>query len=67
MTSGAFALYENRMRPFVLMNQDMLSVERQTHIPDDIFEKAKNGISLDDLIPPSGLRTTERRRASARV
>jgi 2-polyprenyl-6-methoxyphenol hydroxylase-like FAD-dependent oxidoreductase len=49
--AGAFYRYEDRMRPFVHMNQDMVSVERQTHIPDDIFEKAKNGISLDDLAP----------------
>lgn len=49
-SAGAFRRYEDRMRPFVLMNQDMVSVERQTHIPDDIFEKAKNGISLHDLI-----------------
>ncbi len=47
----SFALYEDRMRPFVLMNQDMLSVERQTHIPDDVFARAKNGISLEDLTP----------------
>jgi 2-polyprenyl-6-methoxyphenol hydroxylase-like FAD-dependent oxidoreductase len=45
----AFARYEARMRPFVLLNQDMVSVERQGPIPDDVFDHAKNGIKLDDL------------------
>ena len=48
--SEAFLRYEKRMRPFVLLNQDMVSVERQGPIPDDIFERAKNGISLEDLL-----------------
>jgi 2-polyprenyl-6-methoxyphenol hydroxylase-like FAD-dependent oxidoreductase len=47
----AFARYEERMRPFVLMNQDMVSVERQGPIPDDVFDRAKNGIVIDDLLP----------------
>jgi 2-polyprenyl-6-methoxyphenol hydroxylase-like FAD-dependent oxidoreductase len=49
--AGAFARYEKRMRPFVLMNQDMMSVERRDHIPDDVFARAKNGIVIDDLLP----------------
>jgi 2-polyprenyl-6-methoxyphenol hydroxylase-like FAD-dependent oxidoreductase len=48
----AFARYEARMRPFVLLNQDMVSVERQGPIPDDVFDRAKNGINLDDLLTP---------------
>ena len=48
-TSAAFARYEDRMRPFVLMNQDMVDVERKEPIPDDVFDRAKNGIVLDDL------------------
>jgi 2-polyprenyl-6-methoxyphenol hydroxylase-like FAD-dependent oxidoreductase len=46
----AFARYEERMRPFALLNQDMVSVEREGPIPDDVFERAKNGIVLDDLL-----------------
>jgi 2-polyprenyl-6-methoxyphenol hydroxylase-like FAD-dependent oxidoreductase len=46
----AFARYEERMRPFVLENQDMVSVERKTPIPDDVFDHAKNAIVLDDLL-----------------
>ena len=48
--AGAFARYESRMRPFVLMNQDMVSVERKEQIPDDVFDRAKNAIVLDDLL-----------------
>ena len=47
----AFARYEERMRPFVLANQDMVSVERAGPIPEDVFERAKNAIKLDDLMP----------------
>jgi 2-polyprenyl-6-methoxyphenol hydroxylase-like FAD-dependent oxidoreductase len=47
----AFARYEERMRPFVLLNQDMVDVERQGPIPDDVFDRAKNGIAIDDLLP----------------
>jgi 2-polyprenyl-6-methoxyphenol hydroxylase-like FAD-dependent oxidoreductase len=46
----AFRRYEERMRPFVSVNQDMVSVERKTHIPDDVFDHAKNAIVLDDLL-----------------
>lgn len=49
---AAFTRYEDRMRPFVLMNQDMVSVERKEQIPDDVFDRAKNGIMLDDLLQP---------------
>jgi hypothetical protein len=47
----AFARYEERMRPFVLLNQDMVDVERQGPIPDDVFDRAKNGITIDELLP----------------
>jgi 2-polyprenyl-6-methoxyphenol hydroxylase-like FAD-dependent oxidoreductase len=47
---GAFQRYEERMRPFVLANQDMVSVERRTHIPDDVFDRAKTAINLEDLL-----------------
>jgi 2-polyprenyl-6-methoxyphenol hydroxylase-like FAD-dependent oxidoreductase len=46
----AFARYEQRMRPFVLQNQDMVSIERRAHIPDDVFNRAKNAILLADLL-----------------
>lgn len=46
----AFSLYEERMRPFVQANQDMVSVERAAPIPDDVFDRAKNAIALDDLL-----------------
>lgn len=32
------------------MNQDMVDVERKGPIPDDVFDRAKNGIVLDDLL-----------------
>ncbi len=45
----AFTRYEERLRPFVLLNQDMVDVEREGPIPDDVFDRAKNGIVIDDL------------------
>jgi hypothetical protein len=29
----------------------MVSVEREGQIPDDVFDHAKNGIVIDDLLP----------------
>jgi len=52
--AAAFARYEARMRPFVLMNQDMVSVERRGPIPEDVFNRAKNGIVLEDLLTDQG-------------
>jgi 2-polyprenyl-6-methoxyphenol hydroxylase-like FAD-dependent oxidoreductase len=46
---AAFARCERRMLPFIRQNQDMLNLERREPIPDDIFDAAKNAISLDDL------------------
>jgi 2-polyprenyl-6-methoxyphenol hydroxylase-like FAD-dependent oxidoreductase len=48
--AGAFARCDARMLPFVRQNQDMVSVERQEQVPDDIFDRAKNAIVIDDLI-----------------
>jgi 2-polyprenyl-6-methoxyphenol hydroxylase-like FAD-dependent oxidoreductase len=48
--AAAFARYETRMRPFVLMNQDLLFRDRQAPDADDLFNKAKTAISLTDLL-----------------
>jgi 2-polyprenyl-6-methoxyphenol hydroxylase-like FAD-dependent oxidoreductase len=48
--SQAFAAYEQRMRPFVKLNQELVDPERRGHVPDDQLTAAKNGISLDDLL-----------------
>ena len=37
------------MRPYVDLNQALLDLRRQGPIPDDVMEKAKWGIALDDL------------------
>ena len=47
------------MRPFVLQNQDMVSIERRAHIPDDVFNRAKNAISLADLLSDCGRRASQ--------
>lgn len=46
----AFAAYEQRMRPFVDLNQALVDLERRGHVPDDQLTRAKNGIVLDDLL-----------------
>lgn len=46
----AFAAYEERMRPFVLMNQDMVDLTRQGPTPDEVITRSKNGIELADLL-----------------
>jgi 2-polyprenyl-6-methoxyphenol hydroxylase-like FAD-dependent oxidoreductase len=48
--SAAFARYETRMKPFVLLNQDLLYRDRQAPDADDLFTKAKTAISLGDLL-----------------
>ena len=45
---SAFQRYEARMRPFVTLNQDLLSVAMPGPVPDDVFDRAKNGIDLSD-------------------
>jgi 2-polyprenyl-6-methoxyphenol hydroxylase-like FAD-dependent oxidoreductase len=46
----ALAAYETRMRPFVLMNQNMVDLTRQGPISDEIMTRSKNGIDLRDLL-----------------
>ena len=46
----AFAAYEQRMRPFVDLNQALVDLERRGHVPDEQLTRAKNGIVLDDLL-----------------
>jgi 2-polyprenyl-6-methoxyphenol hydroxylase-like FAD-dependent oxidoreductase len=48
--AAAFSRYETRMRPFVLVNQDLLSRDREAPDADDLFNKAKTAISLGDLL-----------------
>ena len=48
--AAAFAQYEMRMRPFVLANQDLLSRDRQAPDADEVFNKTKMAISLEDLL-----------------
>jgi len=48
--SLAFDHYERRMRPFVLMNQDMVDVTRLGPVPDEVMARSKNGIELSDLL-----------------
>ena len=42
----AFARYEAQMRPFVDLNQALLDFTRKGPVPDDLFNRAKNGIDL---------------------
>lgn len=48
--AAAFAAYEQRMRPFVQLNQDMVDLTRQGPTPDEVLTRAKFGIVLDDLL-----------------
>ncbi|WP_277184228.1 FAD-dependent monooxygenase [Caballeronia sp. BR00000012568055] len=48
--ADAFAAYENRMRPYVDLNQALVDPERQGPVPDDQLDAAKNGIDLADLL-----------------
>ncbi|QDE39052.1 hypothetical protein FIV34_07485 [Luteibacter pinisoli] len=43
--------YEERMRPYVALNQDMVDLTRVGPTPDDVMTRAKNGIDLTDLLP----------------
>jgi hypothetical protein len=47
--SGAFQRYESRMRPYVELNQALADPTREGPVPDDMMERAKRGIVLDDL------------------
>jgi 2-polyprenyl-6-methoxyphenol hydroxylase-like FAD-dependent oxidoreductase len=46
----AFAAYEERMRPYVGLNQALVDLERKGPIPDEQMTEAKNGIDLSDLL-----------------
>lgn len=46
----AFAAYEQRMRPFVKLNQALLDPQRKGPVPDDMMTNAKNGIDLTDVL-----------------
>lgn len=46
----AFAAYEQRMRPFVNLNQALVDLTRRGPVPDDLLTRAKNGIDLHDLL-----------------
>ncbi|UPG96059.1 FAD-dependent monooxygenase [Luteibacter aegosomatissinici] len=46
----ALQRYEERMRPFVALNQDMVDLTHKGPIPDEIMTRAKNGIDLADLL-----------------
>ena len=46
----AFAAYEQRMRPYVNLNQGLLDLNRKGPVPDEWMTKAKNGIDLKDLL-----------------
>jgi 2-polyprenyl-6-methoxyphenol hydroxylase-like FAD-dependent oxidoreductase len=48
--ADAFARYEARMRPYVLVNQEMVVVDRGGPIPDQEMDRAKNWIEIDDLL-----------------
>lgn len=45
----AFARYEQRMRPYVSLNQALVDVTRQGPVPDAQMDDAKFGIVLEDL------------------
>ena len=46
----AFAVYEQRMRPYVALNQGLLDLTRQGPIPDEELQRAKDGIDLKTLL-----------------
>jgi 2-polyprenyl-6-methoxyphenol hydroxylase-like FAD-dependent oxidoreductase len=46
----AFAAYEQRIRPYVNLNQGLLDLNRKGPVSDELMTKAKNGIDLQDLL-----------------
>ena len=46
----AFTVYEERMRPYVALNQALLDLTREGPVPDDQMDRAKNGIELGEII-----------------
>jgi 2-polyprenyl-6-methoxyphenol hydroxylase-like FAD-dependent oxidoreductase len=48
--NDAFATYEQRMRPYVALNQALLDLTREGPVPDAQMDRAKNGIDLGQII-----------------
>jgi 2-polyprenyl-6-methoxyphenol hydroxylase-like FAD-dependent oxidoreductase len=48
-SSAAFRRYQERMRPYVELNQALADPTREGPVPDDMMDRAKRGIVLDDL------------------
>ncbi len=48
--SQAFAVYEERMRPYVALNQALLDLTRDGPVPDEQMDRAKNGIDLGEIM-----------------
>ena len=48
--SDAFAVYEQRMRPYVALNQALLDLTREGPVPDEQMDRAKFGIDLGQII-----------------
>jgi 2-polyprenyl-6-methoxyphenol hydroxylase-like FAD-dependent oxidoreductase len=48
--SDAFAAYEQRMRPFVALNQALLDLTREGPVPDEQMDRAKFGIEIGEII-----------------
>jgi 2-polyprenyl-6-methoxyphenol hydroxylase-like FAD-dependent oxidoreductase len=46
----AFAAYEQRMRPFVALNQALLDLKREGPVPDEQMDRAKFGIEIGEII-----------------
>jgi 2-polyprenyl-6-methoxyphenol hydroxylase-like FAD-dependent oxidoreductase len=46
----AFAAYEERMRPYVKLNQALVDLERKGPMPDELLTAAKNGIDLSGVL-----------------
>lgn len=51
--AGACARYEQRMRPYVEVNQALVDVTREGPVPEAQMDRAKHGIVLDDLPEPA--------------
>ncbi|GJH25092.1 FAD-dependent monooxygenase [Caballeronia novacaledonica] len=49
-SAQAFAAYEERMRPYVKLNQALVDLDRQGPVPDEQLNEAKSGIDLSDLL-----------------
>lgn len=48
--SDAFGAYEQRMRPYVSLNQALLDLTRKGPVPDQQMDRAKHGIDLKKII-----------------